>query len=569
MPASPETTNAREERLFARNGRGFWEVLAGFVIIAYVVGASLRPSSPGLHYDEMNFVPAALREMGNPWVYRKAFGIPLMIMPYIGALKSWIYTPIFALFGVSAATVRIPAVLITGITLWLGYDTVRRLLGGPAAFAFTLLCAVSPALFVLCRLDWGPVVLMLFFKALCLNLVIRQRETQKLRPLGFSLAAFGLGFFDKLNFIWYLVPHVASVAIFARNIEWRNLLRNRAFVTTVSAIAAVLAIIGITVIRPLLRFPHPHPVPLVQRLQEVNSLFVRTFDGRAAADFVWNDLNNSMGIRSGAWPWIWLLVGAGLLFGVAAIWRGGFAKAFAKPQVALAVFAAFTLLFIFSEVAITPQGGGPHHLMMLFPYPQLILVALLSAAFRNGLPAKLPVVVARVACGTGLACFLFFDASATSRHLFANYNRRITNRVWTPAIYELADTVRRMDRQIDKVIVADWGIGNQLSALLGKEDRLKTMDAWAMFYVLGKKNDQSVRAALRAMLGDSRIMIVSYVENLTTFPECYRNVDLALDMEGRSISRRTFINGPDGKPCYEIRWVEAKREKTGGETAPH
>jgi hypothetical protein len=32
-----------------------------------------------------------------------------MVFPYIGALEAWIYTPIFASFGVSALGIRLPA----------------------------------------------------------------------------------------------------------------------------------------------------------------------------------------------------------------------------------------------------------------------------------------------------------------------------------------------------------------------------------------------------------------------------------------------------------------------------
>ena len=72
--------------------------------------------------DEMDFVGAATGK--RP--YRGWLGIPLMVFPYIGALKAWIYTPIFALFGVSALSIRFPVVLISCGTLALGYTLVRR-----------------------------------------------------------------------------------------------------------------------------------------------------------------------------------------------------------------------------------------------------------------------------------------------------------------------------------------------------------------------------------------------------------------------------------------------------------
>jgi hypothetical protein len=37
--------------------------------------------------------------------HRSWLGIPLMIFSYIGALRAWIYTPIFALLGASTVSI--------------------------------------------------------------------------------------------------------------------------------------------------------------------------------------------------------------------------------------------------------------------------------------------------------------------------------------------------------------------------------------------------------------------------------------------------------------------------------
>src|SRR3982751_929269 len=102
------------DRLWAR-----WEVptLLGLLVI-YVALASYKIHLPGLYYDEILFVGPAAGE--RP--YLKCFGLPLLIFPCIGALKSWIYTPIFALFGVSPISIRLPAILISCGTLALGYS---------------------------------------------------------------------------------------------------------------------------------------------------------------------------------------------------------------------------------------------------------------------------------------------------------------------------------------------------------------------------------------------------------------------------------------------------------------
>ena len=113
-----------------------WEIPTLLVLLAiYVALATYKIHLPGLYYDEMLFVGPAT----GAQPYLKRLGLPLLTFPYIGALKSWIYTPIFALFGVSPASVRLPAILISCGTLALGYSLVRRILTPPWAVA-------SPAL---------------------------------------------------------------------------------------------------------------------------------------------------------------------------------------------------------------------------------------------------------------------------------------------------------------------------------------------------------------------------------------------------------------------------------------
>jgi hypothetical protein len=89
---------AHRRRLPGPGARQHWfagaTVALSTVFFLLVNGVGL--SDPGLQYDELLFVNAAL---GNThpyhgFIYAESFGIPTMLMPYTGALKAWIYTPI-------------------------------------------------------------------------------------------------------------------------------------------------------------------------------------------------------------------------------------------------------------------------------------------------------------------------------------------------------------------------------------------------------------------------------------------------------------------------------------------
>jgi len=140
----------------------FWIALA---LALYLIFSLTFLQLPGLQYDEVNFVNAALGNENGLFVAwsAKIFGrkLPLMIMEYIGALKSGLYVPIFKIFGTSAITARLPVVGIGLITLLFSYVLFRRMFDRRIAIVGLLLFATDPTFIFANKLDWGPVSLML------------------------------------------------------------------------------------------------------------------------------------------------------------------------------------------------------------------------------------------------------------------------------------------------------------------------------------------------------------------------------------------------------------------------
>jgi len=75
--------------------------------------ASRHIGIPGPYYDKVLFVNAATGGTSHSFVSRCIFGVPVMLMSYIGALKAYLYFPLFKLFGVSAESIRLPVILIS------------------------------------------------------------------------------------------------------------------------------------------------------------------------------------------------------------------------------------------------------------------------------------------------------------------------------------------------------------------------------------------------------------------------------------------------------------------------
>jgi hypothetical protein len=90
--------------------------------------------------DEVDFVNAAQGAPDNTMIHIRLGSVPLFLSCPIWALKAWLYTPVFWLFGVSALTIRLPAILLAGVTLLILFQFMRARLG-----AVCLIGAAQPA----------------------------------------------------------------------------------------------------------------------------------------------------------------------------------------------------------------------------------------------------------------------------------------------------------------------------------------------------------------------------------------------------------------------------------------
>src|ERR1035437_2924392 len=128
--------------------------------LLFFVTGSAFVSHLGLQNDESLFANGIFKPYAVVYTYPWGrAGLPVMLMSYLGALKSWIYRPIFELFGTGASAVRVPMVLAGVASVWLFYLLLRRAAGERAAlFGCGLLAADSLYLLTTC-FDWGPVAL--------------------------------------------------------------------------------------------------------------------------------------------------------------------------------------------------------------------------------------------------------------------------------------------------------------------------------------------------------------------------------------------------------------------------
>jgi 4-amino-4-deoxy-L-arabinose transferase-like glycosyltransferase len=530
-----------------------FRALRALLVVAFVSVAAWRIGAPGLHYDETLFVNAALGGIDDVFVYRRLFGVPVMTMGYIGALKSWLHAPVFALLGVSPGTIRLPSVLICGAALLLYGRLAETLFGRGLGLLFFAVLATDPALFCMSRFDYGPFVLMVFLKAAALLIFfawLRQPTAPRLWALLLSMA---LGIFDKLNFIWFAIAlGVGSIAIYPGAV-WAALQRSGLWGwLAVGVAAAAAAAVVVSAAVPLLR---GYQAPVVANgrlsLERVESIAQLT-SGSLEGGSLWGMLFRgdsphraitSLGAAAAAIAALPLLA-----VGATPIRHPAFGSA-----ARLACFFAALFAVVFAEMIATPQTSGAHHAMMLFP---LHLFALFSvAAFAIDRARRHRRLVGAIVAAT--AAILV----ASQVLWIAAYLRRIEEngpfRPWSdPAIYDLAALLH--EQSPATVVSADWGLHTQLFALAPPSERPRYFDSWQVLNAQGGSALEQ-RERLRESDFSGRNAIVVLHAPDVTFMKDARAAFLELERDSlqQTAPTRTVYNAA-GEPIYELHFVTAR-----------
>src|SRR5215470_3453556 len=89
--STPAASSSNSRELLLQSRRFLPAVLALAAASVFVFLASYRIELPGLYMDEVDFVNAARGAPDNTMIHMRVGPLPLFIMPYLGALKAWIY----------------------------------------------------------------------------------------------------------------------------------------------------------------------------------------------------------------------------------------------------------------------------------------------------------------------------------------------------------------------------------------------------------------------------------------------------------------------------------------------
>ncbi len=435
------------------------------ITLLFCVSASMFLSYPGIQNDEVLFAEPLYRP--DAGVYRIGiFGhsLPLMQLTYLGTLKTWMYSAIFALWAPGWASLRIPAVMLGALTVASFWRLLEVLHGQRAAWIGALMLATDTLFILTTSFDWGPVALQHFLLVAGLVAMVQFHRSGRWGALALGAFCFGLGIWDKALFAWPLGGVVvAGGFVFHRELWKRTTWRN-------AAVAGVAFAVG--------------ALPLI--LYNLNSNLATA---RSNSNFSLREMDGKWEMLRGTWAGAGLFgylvnhdtaeqprAPAGVVEAASFAVRRATGEHGTNRLEAAAVVAILLLplmwftparrTLIFSllafavawlQMAITKGAGlAAHHTVLLWPLAYLFLAVAFAEAslhFRRA---------GRWVLGAGLVYLVACNLLLTNQY-FYQMARDGPAGSWSDAMFSLSERMRT--RGSRPVIVTDWGIVNPLQAL--------------------------------------------------------------------------------------------------------
>lgn len=478
---------------------------------------------PGLYYDEMLFGNAAKGGRSNLFVAYRLWGIPVLLMDYIGALKAWIYYPLFHLFAVTHWTVRLPSILAGLAGAYLLVAALYRGFGRSVALAGAIMILLDPTILMHSRLDWGPNALMFFFRGGMIFSLVEWARTESPKWAWFALACAVLGIFDKLAFIWVVVAGCGATALLYSRALLHFYTNHKKQAVTLAIIFA--ALLTVSLLRASSIESHSD-ITMSRRLMEALGLLRFTMSGGGALNFI---AGNGLRLE----PWFWPGYFAAL-----AIAPFGYRLLPNAHRRRYWWIIAF-LVLLTAVFVLTKSATGPHHSSVVSGVWQLAIAPLLGALIDDNRHRYKRLRLIAVAC-----CLLAILAGSTAANVIGiDALSRPANRNWDNANERAASFA--IQHSTASFICADWGFANILVSLCPTTTNI--LDAWPSF-----TKQEDTNSLISGLQKDNDVYIYTHLAESENFKGNREHLLQAFASQHVSYEVVGTYFGSDNSPMIEI-----------------
>ena len=371
---------------------------------------------------------------------------------------------IFQFWPRSAGSLRVPAVLAGGLTIWLFYRLLVRMCGNRTAVVGCLLLSGDTVFLLTTCFDWGPVVLQHLLVVAGALSIVRFQQEHRGRFLAIGFFLFGLALWDKALFAWMLSGMAPAVVVVFPKELWQSLRPRNIVLAAFAFCLGAAPLIVYNVEFPLNTFRSNVTYSTADGPAKIRNL-VGALNGQALFGFlvradaagqprnpqtrlerVSARISEQTGHFAGGFygyallaallltPWVW-----------------------STPARKPILFATITMLGAWLQMFFTNGAGiAAHHVILLWPFPILVIAAALTQITRifGGFGKTIL---------AGIVLFLMSTNALVWNEYFAAFVRNGGGIVWTDAINPLSDTLKGLNAEA--IYINDWGMFNILRML--------------------------------------------------------------------------------------------------------
>jgi len=505
----------------------------GALALAFMAASLLFVARLGIEADEA-MVGNGIYERAAP-LYSWHFGdneVPVMLLSYLGALKTWLVHPWLDLWSPGRTSLRFPMILAGAITLWLFFLLLDRMHGRRAAWIGTLLLASDPSFLLIEATDFGFVALQFCFKLSAILLLIRFHRDGNRWALAAGFFVLGLALWDKAVFLWVLFGLTIGAAVAVPQELWRAVSRiSNVLIAAASMIAGALPLILYNIARPLETLRANANVAGEPVLGKAVILW-RTLNGYVLFGFMTSQeprpqagplrhWYQSLSLRLSDWTQhpehdLMLVALAGAAIAMPFLWRTNARK----PM----LFGLTSSVATWFAMALTTgAGAAAQHVILLWPFPALVIAVALSHAPR-----------AIALAGTAVLCL---SNVAVTNNYYAELIRDGPAIHWTDAIDPL--NIYLQSLHADHVFIGDWGYLETLNLL--SEGSLPVISA-----------DTTDESAILNMFAAGQSVFVFHTPVYAFQPELRTRIESAARNHGWEQEHLQTIYDQNGRPTFDV-----------------
>jgi hypothetical protein len=530
----------------------FWWPAIILPLLFFGLGLAFLPLV-GIQADEVFFATAVYKLPGSTVFDAHVFHqqIPLMLLSYLGALKSWIYFPILYLVQPSYLTVRLPVLLIGAVTIALFTRLLEKAHGRTVAWVGGILLATDTVYLLTTCFDWGPVALQHLLALAGIALLFNFTSTGKRSTLFWGFFCFGLALWDKALFIWFFSGlAIAAVAVFPRELWSRCSPKNLGFAAA-GLLLGALPLVVYNVASDLETF-QSNSFVLSQFPSRIHALRI-TWDGEILFDYMAHAPWAQGRARDPDTALFDFSDEVQSLVDVRYHYHNEMEPAFCLALLLLPLlwstrarkpmlFCLIAMAVAWLQMAVTKDAGlGAHHVVLLWPLPHwfLALAFVQAAAWR---PLQRKHIGAIVLAAVVL--FLTVDNLLLTNEYFYQLDAYGPTRNWNDAIFRLSEEAGHI--QAEHLVVDDWGILTPLLVL--HANRLPVYLADQSFLATGITDDDR-NWFIRRLEQD---VWIGHTTEFLQWPDA--NTRIARLAQGAGFEKQMIRTVPDrnGRPVFEI-----------------